>query len=58
LDVDASQIVAAKREAHKTYKNEKGYMPMLGPLAENGLIVHEEFREGINPTIKTRLHWC
>jgi len=46
LDIDASQIVAKKYAAHYSYKNEKGYMPMLGHLAENGLIVHEEFREG------------
>jgi len=46
LDIDASQIVAEKYAAHYTYKHEKGYMPMLGHLAENGLIVHEEFREG------------
>jgi len=46
LDIDASQIYAEKHAAHYSYKNEKGYMPMLGDLAENGLIVHEEFREG------------
>jgi len=45
LDIDASQIVAEKYAAHYTYKHEKGYMPMIGHLAENGLIVHEEFRE-------------
>ncbi|MDQ6959568.1 MAG: IS1380 family transposase [Mariprofundaceae bacterium] len=46
LDIDASQIVAEKRDAHYTYKGEKGYMPMVGHLAENGLVVHDEFREG------------
>ena len=46
LDIDAAQIVAEKHAAHYTYKHEKGYMPMLGHLAENGLIIHEEFREG------------
>lgn len=46
LDIDATQIVAEKHAAHYSYKHEKGYMPMLGHLAENGLIVHEEFREG------------
>ncbi|MDQ7002972.1 MAG: IS1380 family transposase, partial [Ghiorsea sp.] len=46
LDIDASQIVAEKRTAHYTYKKKKGYMPMIGHLAENGLIIHEEFREG------------
>ncbi len=46
LDIDATQIVAEKHDAHFTYKGEKGYMPMVGHLAENGLVVHEEFREG------------
>jgi len=46
LDIDATQITAEKYAAHYTYKHEKGYMPILGHLAENGLIVHEEFREG------------
>jgi len=46
LDIDASQIYAEKHTAHYSYKNEKGYMPMLGHLTENGLIIHEEFREG------------
>ena len=30
LDIDATQIVAEKHEAHYTYKGEKGYMPMVG----------------------------
>jgi len=46
LDIDASQIVAEKIAALWTYKGEKGYMPILGTLAENGLILGEEFREG------------
>jgi len=28
------------------YKGEKGYMPMVGHLAENGLVIGYEFREG------------
>jgi hypothetical protein len=46
LDIDATQIVAEKREAHWTYKGERGYMPMVGHLAENGLVIGHEFREG------------
>ena len=46
LDIDATQIVAAKREAHITYKGEKGYMPMVGHIAETGLVIGHEFREG------------
>lgn len=46
LDIDATQIVAEKQGAKWTYKGEIGYMPMVGHLAENGLVVGEEFREG------------
>ena len=46
LDIDATQIVAEKREAHYTYKGERGYMPMVGHIAELGLVVGHEFREG------------
>lgn len=46
LDIDATRIVAEKRDAKRTYKGEQGYMPIVGHLAENGLIVGEEFREG------------
>jgi len=46
LDIDATQIVAEKRDAHYTYKGEKGYMPMVGHIAELGLVAGYEFREG------------
>lgn len=46
LDIDATQIVAEKREARYTYKGEKGYMPLVGHIAELGLIIGHEFREG------------
>jgi hypothetical protein len=46
LDLDATRIVAEKREARWTYKGERGYMPLVGHLAENGLVVGHEFREG------------
>ena len=46
LDIDASQIVAEKQDAFITYKGEKGYMPIVGHLAENGLVIGDEFREG------------
>lgn len=46
FDGDASQIVAEKEDAHFTYKGEQGYMPMIGHLAEAGVIIHDEFREG------------
>ncbi len=46
LDIDATQIVAEKHEAFITYKGERGYMPMVGHLAENGLVIGDDFREG------------
>ena len=46
LDGDASQIVAEKEAAHFTYKCEQDYMPMIGHLAEAGVVIHDEFREG------------
>ncbi len=46
LDIDATQIVAEKEEAKLTYKGEIGYMPIVGHLAENGLVVGDEFRSG------------
>jgi len=46
LDIDATQIVAEKHTANVTYKGEKGYMPIVGHLAENGLVIGDDFREG------------
>lgn len=46
LDLDATQIVAEKQDAARTYKGERGYMPIVGHLAENGLVVGDEFRAG------------
>lgn len=46
LDIDATAIEAEKRSAHWTYKMFKGYMPIVGHLAENGLVVGDEFRHG------------
>ncbi len=53
LDGDASQIVAEKEAARFTYKGEQGYMPMIGHLAEAGVVIHDDFREGhIAPATK------
>lgn len=46
LDIDATGIEAEKETAKMTYKGYTGYMPIVGHLAENGLIVGDEFREG------------
>lgn len=46
LDMDATGIESHKESALFTYKGYPGYMPIVGHLAEHGLIVSEEFREG------------
>jgi hypothetical protein len=46
LDIDATGIEAEKESARMTYKGYPGYMPMVGHLAENGLILGDEFRQG------------
>jgi len=46
LDIDATQIIGWKSEAEFTYKGEKGYMPIVGHIAETGLVIHDEFRDG------------
>ena len=46
LDIDAKGIVAEKQSAKVTYKGFKGYMPREGHIAENGLVLGDEFREG------------
>ncbi len=49
LDIDATGIVAEKQSAKMTYKGFKGYMPVVGHIAENGLVLGDEFREGNVP---------
>lgn len=46
LDIDATEIIANKKDAKWTYKKNKGYMPMVGHIAETGQIVACDFREG------------
>ena len=46
LDIDATGIEAEKELAKMTYKGFKGYMPIVGHLVENGLVLGDEFREG------------
>lgn len=46
LDIDATLIEADKDSAACTYKGFKGYAPLVGHLAENGLVLLDEFREG------------
>ena len=46
LDIDATEIVAEKNLALFTYKGNQGYMPMVGHIAETGMVIHDDFREG------------
>jgi len=46
LDIDATGIEAEKQTAKMTYKGFKGYMPIVGHIAENGLVLGDEFRAG------------
>jgi hypothetical protein len=57
LDIDATVIEAWKELALFTYKHFKGYVPILGHLAENGLVVAWEFREGNVPPAKENLEF-
>ena len=53
LDIDATAILAEKKEAEMRYKGFRGYMPIVGHLAENGLVVYDEFRQGnVAPSAK------
>lgn len=57
LDIDASEVIANKKDAHWTYKNNKGYMPMVGHIAQTGQIVATDFREGNTSPAKGNLEF-
>lgn len=46
FDPDATAIESHKSTAKMTYKGFRGYMPMLGMLAEVPVVLVDEFREG------------
>jgi hypothetical protein len=46
LDIDATIIQAEKGDSEKTYKGNYGYQPLLGIVAENGMVVGSDFRKG------------
>jgi len=46
LDIDATIIESDKGDSEKTYKGIYGYQPLLGIVAENGMVVGSDFREG------------
>ena len=47
--IDATEIIANKADAEWTYNKNKGFMPMVGHLAETGQIVAIDFRQGNTP---------
>jgi len=57
LDIDATEIIANKRDAKWTYKKNKGYMPIVGHIAETGQVVACDFREGNASPAKENLEF-
>ena len=57
LDIDATEIIAHKADAQWTYKKNKGYMPMVGHIAEVGQIVACDFRRGNASPAKQNLEF-
>lgn len=46
LDIDATEILSNKSEARWTHNKNKGFMPMVGHIAEIGQVVSIDFRKG------------
>ena len=55
LDIDATEIIAHKAEAQWTYNKNKGFMPMVGHIAETGQVVAVDFRKGNVPPAQDNL---
>jgi len=61
LDIDATEIVAHKADAQWTYKKNRGFMPMVGHIAETGQVAAVDFRRGNVPPAHDNLafiHQC
>lgn len=57
LDIDATEVIASKLSADWTYKKNRGYMPMVGHIAQCGQIVACEFRQGNTSPAKENLEF-
>jgi hypothetical protein len=57
LDIDATEIIASKADSRWTYKHNRGYMPMVGHIAETGQVVACDFREGNASPAKANLEF-
>ena len=55
LDIDATEVIADKSMALWTYKGNKGFMIMLGHIAETGQVAAYDFRQGNVPPSKDNL---
>jgi hypothetical protein len=55
LDIDATEIIAHKANAKWTYNKNKGFMPMVGHIAETGQVVAVDFRQGNVPPAQDNL---
>lgn len=55
LDIDATEIISNKTSANWTYKKNKGFMPMVGHIAQTGQVVAVDFRKGNIPPNKDNL---
>ncbi len=49
LDLDASIHACDKQAALRTYEGPRGYQPVIVYWAEQGLVVHDQFRDGNVP---------
>lgn len=61
IENDATTVFNDKDEALGTYKGGTGYMPVVGSIAELGIVIAEEFRDGNVPPayqVKTFFQTC
>jgi hypothetical protein len=49
IEDDATVVESRKQQAEGTYKGGSGYQPVLGAVAELGIVVSDEFRDGNVP---------
>lgn len=49
IENDATAVFCHKEEALGTYKGGIGYMPVIGSIAELGIVIGDEFRDGNVP---------
>ncbi len=50
-------MIASKTSAQWTYKGNKGYMPMVGHIAQTSQIVATDFRQGDTSPAKDNLEF-